>query len=132
MFSIPCTNVDLLEHTNIDRSSFGFVSRVKTTSCGSPFARLLEAQPQFRLEAQQMNANPVQFVSALETFNAIIPGCDAMYRFETMQNEYRLPFRCLANTKAFSDTKWSDKKCNWELIGIDRHLIRRIYYSSKV
>ena len=100
-----------------------------TTSCGSPFTHLLEAQPEVRLESQQTNANPDQFVSALETFNAIIPGCDAMYRFETMQNEHQLPFRCLANTKAkdyFGDSKWSDRKCNWKMIHIDRHLIRRV------
>ena len=129
MFSIPCTNVDLLEHTNIDRSSFEFVLRVKTTSCSSPFEHLLEAQPEVRLEAQQTNANPVPFISALENFNAIIPGCDAMHRFETMQNELWLPFRCLANTKAtdyFGDSKWSGRKCNWKLIHADRHLIRRV------
>ena len=129
MFPIPCTNVHLLEHTNIDCSSFEFVPKVKTTSCNSPFANLLEAQPDVRLEAQQRNANPVRFVSALETFNAIIPGCDSMDRFKTMQNEYWLPFKCLANTKAnayFSDSKWSDRKCNWRLTGVDRQLIRRV------
>ena len=70
------------------------------------------------MEAKQTNANPVPFVSALETFNAIIPGCDAMHRFETM------PFRCLANTKAYS--KWSDRKCNSPLIHMDIDSIRRV------
>ena len=100
---------------------------VKTASCDSSFAHLLEAQPDVRFEAQRTNANPVQFVSALETFNTIIPGCDAMYRFETMQNEHWLPFRCLANTKAYTgESKWSGRKCNWKLIPIDRHLIKQV------
>ena len=79
------------------------------------------------MEAQQTNADPVQFASALETFNAIIPGCDAMQRFETMQ--YRQPFRCLANTKAkdkFDVCKWSGSKCYSKLEHADTQLIRRL------
>ena len=72
--------------------------------------------------------NPVQFVSALETLNAVIPGCNVMQRFEIMQNELWLPFRCLTDTKAGHGSKvskWSGRKCNMKLERADRHLIRQ-------
>ena len=55
----------------------------------------------------------------------MIPNCNAMQRFETVQNT---TFRCLANKKAkgnFHVSKWSDIKCFSPLYNVDRQSIRR-------
>ena len=92
-------------------------------------SHLPDAKSEAPLSTQKITVVPTHFVSALEVFNAIIPGCNAMQRYETMQNELSLPFRCLANTKAGRDSKnamWSGKKCGWKLVRADRDLIKRL------
>ena len=80
---------------------------------------LLEAQVGVELEASLLNAKsaisivkaeehshpntgPTRFVSALDKFNEIIPGCDAMRRFQDKPNW------CLAN-------KGNGSRCEWKM-----------------
>lgn len=104
-----------LEWLSIDPSVFHFVSYKLTCSShganvtSSPM-RLLEAQVRVKLEPSSFNAKsafptikieeqshpntrPTHFVSALDKFNEIIPGCDAMRRFQDKPNW------CLANNQ---------------------------------
>jgi len=104
-----------LEWSKIDRSVFHFVSHDLTRSGHGAnenfsFMPLLEAQVRVQLEPSLFNAKstipvveteehshpnigPTHFVSALDKFNEIIPGCDAMRRFQDKPNW------CLANKK---------------------------------
>ena len=51
-------------------------------------------------EQSHPNTGPTHFISALDTFNEIIPGCDAMRRFQDRPNW------CLANKKDGSRCQW--------------------------
>jgi T5orf172 domain len=117
-------NILSLEWSSIDQSVFRFVSHDLTrrghgateTSSAMP---LLEAQMRVKLEPSSFNAKsaipiikteeqshpntePTHFVSALDKFNEIIPGCDAMRRFQDKPNW------CLANKK-------DDSRCRWRM-----------------
>jgi len=103
----------LLEWSSIDRSVFHFVSHYLSRSGHSAtetsnFMPLVEAQIGVKLEPSLFNTKsaspvvktqeeslsntgPTHFVSALEKFNEVIPGCDAIRRFQDKPNW------CLAN-----------------------------------
>ncbi|KAI9815807.1 MAG: hypothetical protein M1827_002203 [Pycnora praestabilis] len=109
--------------SSIDQSVFHFVSHNMTRSGRSvdetsKYMLLLEAQTRLELqpslssvkstnplieieEGNHPNTGPTQFVSALDTFNGIIPGCDATQRFQDK------PSYCLANKKDGSRCRWS-------------------------
>ena len=111
-----------LEWSKIDRSVFHFVPYDLTRSGhGSyknfSFMPLFEAQVRVNQEPSLFNAKsaipivkteehshpntgPTHFVSALDKFNEIIPGCDAMRRFQDKPNW------CLANKKDGSRCQW--------------------------
>jgi T5orf172 domain len=111
-----------LEWSSIDQSVFHFVPHDLTrrghgATGTSSFTPLLKAQIGFKLEPSSFNAKsaitiikteeqshpntgPTLFVSALDKFNEVIPGCDAIRRFQDKPNW------CLANKKDGSRCRW--------------------------
>ncbi|MCJ1407885.1 hypothetical protein MMC19_001956 [Ptychographa xylographoides] len=128
---------------SIDRSDFDFISRDLTrrgqaepkssdniSQARSMFMQLLEAQVRVTpepsssqaksaipiIEAEEQShqhAEPVQFVSALDKFNELIPGDDALQRFEDN------PYWCLANKKgrllANNQREEIGSRCRWRM-----------------
>jgi T5orf172 domain len=111
-----------LEWSNIDQSVFHYVPhdltrRDHSATETSSFMPLLEAQirpkpesssfssksaiPIIKTEEQSHpNTGPTHFVSALDKFNEVVLGCDAMRRFQDNPNW------CLANKKDGSRCRW--------------------------
>jgi T5orf172 domain len=125
----------LLEWSSIDQKCFHFVPHDLTrrghSAAETPsFVPLPEAQirsePEpssfsgesaiyfIRTEEQSHpNAGPTRFGSALDKFNEIIPGCDAMRRFQENPNW------CLANNRFGS-------RCGWRMPFGIQHMIRQL------
>lgn len=72
------------------------------------------ASPIIKTEEQSHpNTGPIHFVSALDTFNEIIPGCDAVRRFQDKPNW------CLANKK-------NGSRCGWKMPLRTQHKIAQL------